>query len=1050
MPELSSFARSRRSTSDSDAYSFRVGSLFIAAIALLVGSTPLLAQQKFLLSTAKEVHTLSPSLATHAHAHLTGVVSYYDPAEHNLFVQDATGGVYIETTRPYTITAGDLVSIDGDTLPSYRTEIAHDPVITVLGKGSLPKAPLVTYADLATGDQDSQRVTVRGVVRAVNLEQHEAAPILHLDLLMPGGEIEVYQPAIAVHDGTNTFFSKTGEPLLLDSEVEITGVAGGAFDTKAQLTGIIVYAQRTSAIRVLKPSSVSPLSLPLTDIDQLFRSRSVEDHSERVRLRGILTFYRGGDSAVLEQEGKSVFIQTRETKLIPLGTVVDAIGFASDQEYAPSLRQAELFSTGQSGIIVPRETTFDEAMSGLYSDDLIAVSGLLVSQLHTASLDTIAINVDGHLVTGRLARAGFLPLSRIGTEVRLVGVCRIVPGGPYRAPILFHIEMRSPSDLQVLSTPSWFTVRHLLGLIGVLSLLALAVGGWAMMLRHRVRQQTERIERSMLIAKRRSALIERISSSLPLSELLPLIGQCANELLSNSTCTWHQVLPSDTTMTPTSNAVNPGSETFHQIDLLGVENIALGTLTFAGPAALSRVEQEQRAEVVTMITEVAQLAIEHCQLYEGLIHHSTHDPLTDLPNRRHCEERLRLALSQAESKIECVAVIYIDINRFKDINDRFGHRVGDAYLRAIGSRLQEKLRPSDTLARIGGDEFLIIAPGFSGNENARLLLERLRECFQQSFNLEGRCFEGSASFGLACYPEDGTGSEELKRFADQAMYLAKRSSAAEGMTSHTLNIITPDELESALARHQFRLAYQPQFSVEGGLTGLEALLRLEDPILGTLSPDAFIDTAERSDLIAPLGLWVLRSALEDAVRWNLHCGPRVLLGINVAVQQLLKPDFADTVASLLRQTGFPADRLELELTERTIAAYSDEVANQLVQLRSLGVRISLDDFGTGHSSLSALHRLPIDTIKIDRAFVRALDTDTSVLPVIRAITYMAQCLDKRIVAEGVETVASVETLLRLGTMDFQGYLLSKPVLAAEVEMSLNLWRTGVTMPRTHS
>ncbi len=1050
MPELHPFGRSRKSAVTPAAVGRCI--CHLVSLAVLVGSVSLQAQvkQQLTLSTAREVHTLSPALATHAHAHLVGVVSYYDAAEHNLFVQDASGGVYIETTRPYALSAGDLISVDGDTYPSYRTEIAPDPLIKVLGKGPRIRAPFTTYKDLATGDQDSQLVTVRGIVRSVNFEQHEAAPILHLDLLMPGGEIEVYQPASALQDGTGTVFSKTGEPLLLDSEVEITGVAGGAFDTKTQLTGIIVYAQRTSAIRVLKPASVSPLALPLTDIDQLFRSRNVEDRSERVRVRGVLTFYRGGDSAVLEQEGKSVFIQTRETKPLALGTVVDAIGFASDQEYAPSLRQAELFSSGQSGSIAPRETTFDEAMSGLYSDDLVAVTGLLVSQLHTATLDTIAINVDGHLVTGRLVRAGFLPQSRIGAEVRLVGICRIVPGGPYRAPILFHIEMRSPSDVEVLSTPSWFTVRHLLGLISVLSVLAFAIAGWAMLLRHRVRQQTERIERSMLIAKHRSALIERISSSQPLSALLPLICQCASELLPNTTCTWLQSPFPSTPVTPASTAPNSGWETFHQVDLFGVENTSVGNLTLAGPVAVSGLEQNQRAEVVTMITEVAQLAIEHCQLYEGLIHHSTHDPLTDLPNRRHCEERLRLALSQAEANFECVAVIYIDINRFKQVNDRFGHRIGDAYLRAIGSRLQEKLRPSDTLARIGGDEFLVIAPGLSGSENARLLIERLRECFQQTFNLEGRSFEGSASFGLACYPEDGSGSEELKRHADHAMYLAKRSSGMEGITTQTLNIITPDELEAALTREQFRLAYQPQFSVDGRLTGLEALLRLEDPILGMLSPDAFIDTAERSELIAPLGLWVLHSALADAVRWDLHHGPRVLLGINVAVQQLLKPDFADSVASVLRQTGFPAERLELELTERTMAAYSDEVATQLVQLRNLGVRISLDDFGTGHSSLSALHRMPIDTIKIDRAFVRAIETETTVLPVIRAITYMAQCLDKRIVAEGVETIASMETLLRLGDMEFQGYLLSKPVLGEDVEAHLELWRKGLTLPRTHS
>ncbi len=1035
----------------------RLGLLFGLLLALLLpahSEVPPPVPTQGTLTTARAVHSLAPELTPNFRARLVGTVSYYDPAEHNLFIQDASGGVYVETTRPYPLSNGDLVSVEGMTASSYRSEIAPDPVIRVLGKGPVWPPRRVTYSQLATGDQDSQLVVFRGIVRAINWEQHENAPIVHLDVLMPGGEVEVYQPSSVIQDGTGVHLGRDGEPSLLDAEVEITGVAGGAFDAKSQLTGVIVYAQRTSSIHVLRPAAVSPLALPLTEIDNIFRSRRVQNESERVRLQGVLTYYLPGDSAVLEQNGKSVFIQTRETKPLALGTVVDAIGFASDQEYAPSLRQAELFSTGRQGLIKPRDTTFDEAMSGLHSDNLIAVSGLLVSQLHTAALDTVAVDVDGHLVTGRLARAGMLPQPRIGTRVRLVGICRIVPGGPYRAPIFFHIEMRDPADMQLLSTPSWFTVRHLVGLLSALSVLALAVVGWAMLLRHRVRQQTERIQRSMQIAKRRSALIETISSSQPLCDLIPVICECASQLLPDTTCVWHEVPGSHhagAKATSISLGAVSGWETYYQVDLSGMDDVVAGRLCFLGAPTRSQIEQSERAEVVTMITEVAQLAIEHCQLYEGLVHHSTHDPLTDLPNRRHCEDCLRAALKEAQRTSSHVAVVYIDINRFKQVNDRFGHKVGDAYLRAIGARFKEKLRPGDTLARIGGDEFLAIAPNLASFDDAQLLLQRLQLCFEQPFTLEGRHVEGSASFGLACYPEQGETADELKRVADQAMYLCKRNANLDSEVDHSsLNIVTSDELEAALAGQKFRLAYQPQFAANGRLTGMEALLRLEDPILGTLRPDAFIAVAERSDLIVPIGQWVLHTAIEDAIRWNLHQGPLVLLGVNVAHQQLVHPEFARSIAVFLAQTGFPAERLELELTERTTVANSAEVARQLQQLRSLGVRISLDDFGIGQSSLSALHRLPIDTIKIDRAFVSAIETEPTVLPVIRAITLMAQSLGKRIVAEGLETVAPVSALLRLGEMDFQGFLLSQPVLASEIEDHLPLWRKGLTMPTAFS
>lgn len=1001
------------------------------------------------LTQAREVHQLAPELTGKYRASLVGTVTYYDPAEHNMFVHDATGGVYVETTHPYPVSKGDLISIEGGVVASYRSEVAPDPVIRVLGKGKVWPAHRVTYPQLATGEEDSQLVILRGVVRAINREQHENAPIVHLDVLMPGGEVEVYQPA-SVQDDAGSLFRHDGQPSLLDAEVEITGVAGGAFDAKSQLTGVIVYAQHSSSIRVIKPAAVSPLALPLTEIDNIFRSRRVENQSERVRIRGVLTFYLPGDSAVLEQDGKSVYVQTRETNPLPLGTVVDAIGFASDQEYAPSLRQAELFSTGRKGTIVPRATTFDEAMSGLHSDNLIAVTGVLVSQLHTLALDTVAIDVDGHLVTGRLARVGALPQQRVGTRVRLVGVCRIVPGGPYRAPILFHIDMRDPSDMQLLSTPSWFTVRHLAALLGALSIFALAAGGWAMLLRHRVRRQTQRIERSMLIARRRSELIERISSSQPLCNLIPTICECATQLLPNTTCVWHEASGSQHSgmrLNGSPAATVAGWETYYQVDLFGMGEVFAGRLCFVGAPTAFQSEQTERAEVATMLTEVAQLAIEHCQLYEGLVHHSTHDPLTDLPNRRHCEDRLRSLLATAEGKNSRVAVVYIDINRFKQVNDRYGHKVGDAYLRAIGARLKEKLRPGDMLARIGGDEFLAIAPDLDSFEDAQQLLVRLQACFQQPFTLEGRRIEGSASFGLACYPEQGENAEELKRVADQAMYVCKHTANLENEADHAgLNIVSSDELEAALSGQKFRLAYQPQFAADGRFAGLEALLRLEDGILGTLRPDAFLAAAERSDLLVPIGQWVLRTAIEDAIRWSLHEGPPVLLGINVAHQQLTHAEFTGFLASFLAQTGFPPERLELEISERTAVASSATVARHLVHLRALGVRISLDDFGTGQSSLSALHRLPVDSIKIDRTFVSAMEKEPAVLPVVRAIASMAHSLGKRIVAEGLESVGPVPALLAMGQMDFQGFLLSPPVPAADVERQLPLWREGFTMP----
>ena len=995
-----------------------------------------------LLTTAAAVHELPAELAPHARVRLIGTVTYYDPLEHTLFLADDTGGVYIDTDKAYPIGPGDRILVEGNADPSYRTGVALDPAIHRLSAGKKYLAPRTTYAVLSTGSMDSKLVTLRGTVRTVDVEPHQNVPILHMDVNAPGGNIEVYQPISVVDGATVSRYVGLNKTSLLDAVVDIEGVAGGAFDTKNQLTGVILYAQTSSSIRVVKPPPVNTLDLPLTGIDEVFQSRQFVDTSRRVRLRGTLTYYKKGDSAVLEDGGRSVFVQTRETKGIPIGNVVDALGFASDQEYAPSLRQAELFDTGNQQAIVPHPITFDDAIGGAYSDNLISLTGTLVSQLHGRGMETLVLRVGDHLVTGRLEGAQELRNFRIGARLRMTGVCRIVPGGPWRAPSFFHLEMRSPADAEMLSAPSWWTVGHLFGLLGALCVLALVIAGWAVLLRRRVKQQTERIERSMLIAKRRSRLSEMISTNELLRTTLDETCRFATELLPGAECRYLLAPePAPDLQRSKAQAAEQGRSLYAR-ELNGEDTVA-GHLLVSVPTSNA---PGSRQEVFAMLSEMASLAVRQSQLHQGLLHHSTHDPLTDLPNRRLCEDRLRLALAEASQRRTQVTVLYIDINRFKHVNDRFGHKVGDLYLKAISSRLREGIRGGDTLARIGGDEFLVIAPQIVGGEAITGLSQRLQGCFDEPFFLDGHSIDGSASFGLATYPEHGTTSEDLKRYADHAMYLAKRSTAAEPASAGApVAILTPEELEVALERDQFRLAYQPQFGSDGSMRGIEALLRLEDSILGTLTPDAFISVAERSDIILKLGRWVLERAVEDAVQWQLHTGPPVLLVVNVAMRQVIQPEFAGMVLAVLERRAFPPERLELELTERTLIAESDEIRRQLDRVRAAGVRVSLDDFGTGQSSLSMLHRLPIDTIKVDRSFISAMDVEPNVLPVIEAIAYMAQRLGKRIVAEGVEHTGPVPALLRLGEMDFQGYLLSRPVLAEDVGAVLDEWKAGLIM-----
>jgi diguanylate cyclase (GGDEF)-like protein len=1027
--------------------------LCVASILLVsLGAPPLSAERapdgasdrSLRLTTASQVHELPAKLASRARVHFVGVVTYYDPGEHNLFVQDTSGGVYVDLDKAYPLQYGDYVSVRGRALASYRTEVATDPAINVLSRNRRVTAVPVTYRELATGQMDCRLVKVTGKVRAVNVEQHENSPILHLDVSMHGGEIEVYQPFSAIELDKREAFARLEELPLLDSTVEIEGVAGGAFDTKSQLMGLIVYAQQRSAIRILKRSMVNALELPLSNIDTVFESRHIEDTSTRLRLRGTLTYYKRGEAAVLEQDGKSVFVQTREDEAIPLGEVVDAVGFVGDQEYGPSLREALLFDTRTRKEIKARAVGYAEALSGIDSDNLVSLEGLLVSQLRNSRVETFVIDVNGNFVTGRLEHALPLQHIRIGSRLRMTGICRVVPGGSWQAPSFFHIEMRTPGDVVVLSSASWWTVRHLVELLGSLGALALVISAWAVLLRRRVRQQTESIELSMTIARTRSALLETISVHKTAQSWLKEFCEKVRILLPGTDCSFMfggerpgQSLP------PASLT---GQRLLHTAPLRDTEGQQVGHIQVfhTSPHFFGTKQQE----VCLMLAEVANLAMQQSLLHQGLIHHSTHDPLTDLPNRRLCEQRLQDALREAAETNGRVTVVYIDVDRFKDINDRYGHKTGDSYLKHISSRLRSAIRSIDTLARVGGDEFLVIVPQKSSDTDFISLQERLHGCFQQPFEVEGHRFRGSASLGLASFPEHGATAEELKRHADHAMYIAKRKTSS-GHSPRTLPqfaILTPKELERAFERKQLTLSYQPQFSADGTLQGLEALLRLQDPILGTVTPDAFISAAESCEIILHLGRWVLESAVQSAVGWGLHRGTAVLLSVNVAPAQIADPEFAEMVLFVLERNGFPANRLELELTERSFGTDSDEALRQVQRLRAAGIRIAIDDFGTGYSALSLLHRLPVDTIKIDRSFVMAMENEPNVLSIIEAISFMARSLGKRIVAEGVEKPSSMSALLQMGPMDYQGYLLSRPIDSSKVKDALQEWRSGISMP----
>ena len=423
-----------------------------------------------------------------------------------------------------------------------------------------------------------------------------------------------------------------------------------------------------------------------------------------------------------------------------------------------------------------------------------------------------------------------------------------------------------------------------------------------------------------------------------------------------------------------------------------------------------------------------------------LLRRATHDPLTNLPNRRTFIERLEHSLQMARRSGTPLAVVFLDLDRFKIVNDTLGHGSGDALLVAVSQRLQQHLRADDTVARLGGDEFTMILPVVRGMENGVIVAEKLLKVFEQPFMLLGQEFIVGASMGISLYPSDGEDSATLLRHADDAMRRAKKSGRnqyqfyrAEMTEAAQVQLELERDLRSAVSNQQLELHYQPQFDLlSNALIGVEALLRWKHPTRGYIPPLQFIPVAEDSGLIVSIGEWVLRQACEQLSAWQRDSGLRFRVAVNVSALQFERHDLVESVSSALREYHVDAKWLELELTESLVMRDVAGSSSQLQKLRDLGVQIAIDDFGTGYSSLAYLQRLPIDRLKIDRAFVKDLGGNPDTTPLAQAIIGLAHTLGMEVVAEGIETAQQLEILRGMGCEIGQGYLLGRPAPSADL------------------
>jgi diguanylate cyclase (GGDEF)-like protein len=414
-----------------------------------------------------------------------------------------------------------------------------------------------------------------------------------------------------------------------------------------------------------------------------------------------------------------------------------------------------------------------------------------------------------------------------------------------------------------------------------------------------------------------------------------------------------------------------------------------------------------------------------------------HDSLTGLPNRVLLHDRLKHAITLARRHSRRLAVLFVDIDRFKQINDSLGHSIGDELLCSTARRLRGCVRRSDTVSRLAGDEFVLILDELSKGDDAALIADKILIAMNAPHEIDGHDLHVTVSMGIGIYPDDGDDAESIIRNADIAMYHAKeagRNSYQFFRSQMNVGVVDQQSLEHdlrhALERGEFALHFQPKVELSSGaISGVEALVRWHHPARGTVMPGQFVSVAENCGLIVPVGRWILREACRQVTEWIEAGLEPMTLAVNISAVELSSKDFVANLRAALDATGLPPRLLELELTETALIQSAKTADTVLRAVKSIGVGIALDDFGTGYSSLSLLKRFPVDTLKIDRSFVHDMTTDPGDAAIVRAVIAMARPLGRNVVAEGVETREQLRMLRAEGCAQGQGFLFGRPASA---------------------
>lgn len=697
-------------------------------------------------------------------------VTYYSKGDDNLFVQEGDEAIYVETKLGLNFAPGDRVLVQGKTRASFSTDIISDKV-TVLHHGAPLKPTEADFGQLIRAERDCMLVSVHATVRSADGLYLGNFGEAYLHLQMSGGYIDA------------TVVGNDPEDLrkLLDAEVEVTGAVSGKFDSKMQLIGIILEVPSTADVKVLKRAARKVEELPFTPMDQILSGYAVQDQTQRVRVQGTITYYQPGVAVVLQDGAKSLWISTHTSEMMQVGDRAEATGFPDARSGYLALDDGEVRDTHIFQPVAPQPSVWrhladwNSGDATGHQNDLVSIEGTVVAAVREASQDEYDLRADGKLFSAIYRhppdnrKLSSMKQIEEGTKIRVTGICMVVQGNdvnPSMQEVPFNILLRSFDDIVVVAEPSLLSVRNLMYLVGLLLVLLLAAGMRAWISDRRVRYQNATAAYS---ERRRSRILEDIHGTRPLAEIIEQITELVSFRLRGATC-WCQVADGARLGNCPTNL-----EPFRVISetIPAHSGGSLGTIYAAFDRRTPPREDER--EALSGAVGLAALALETRRLYSDLRHRSEFDMLTDIHNRFSMESCLDEQIEYARKTAGIFGLVYVDLDEFKQVNDVYGHLVGDLYLQEVAQRMKQQLRAEDMLARLGGDEFAVLLPSVRNRFEVEEIATRLQRALAQPFVREGCVIHCSASVGFALYPEDGTARDTLFSVADSAMYDNKSS-----------------------------------------------------------------------------------------------------------------------------------------------------------------------------------------------------------------------------------------------------------------------------------